>query len=56
MKQELMNTEIELINEDEAFQLGGANEYEMSNQICGNLRECSWNNDTCPKLEKCGWN
>ena len=23
MKQELMNTEIELINEDEAFQLGG---------------------------------
>lgn len=57
MKQEVMDSQIELINEDTTVQLGGAREaIEDKDVVCGNLRECGWNSDSCPKLERCTWN
>lgn len=62
MKKEELNEslvpQIELINEETAVQLGGANasSFEAVIKTCGNLRQCGWNNDNCPKLEKCNWN
>lgn len=57
MKKEKMESQIELINEDAAIQLGGAKEaLDAVDKVCGNLRTCGWNSDTCPKLESCTWN
>lgn len=56
MKEE-MESQIELINEETAIQLGGANDsFATDDKVCGNLRICDWNSDVCPKLERCNWN
>lgn len=57
MKKQILDSQIELINEDSILLFGGENRPANNmGGVCGALRNCDWNNDTCPKLETCTWN